>query len=110
MDDDQRVVVVFFFFGWGTQGTPFLGLFLRSMISIGVGPLLLGGTGQLFPPLQGSAGLLLLCRFLVDEIHNVRVTGGRWGVTSPRLTGFGLNFIQKPHPFFTGRFFYAYHV
>ena len=70
----------------GTQGTPFLGILFGSMVGIGVRPLLLGGAGQLFPPLQGS-GLPLLGRFLLDEFQNVRVTGGWWGVTGPRSAG-----------------------
>ena len=53
--------------------------------------------------------------FLVDELHNVGVTGGRGCVTGPRSAGIRLHLIQKPHPFFTGRFFsrgycYGYHV
>ena len=81
------------------------------MVGIGVRPLLLGGAGQLFPPLQGS-GLPLFGRFLLDEFHNVRVTGGWWCLTCPQSAGIRLDLIQKPHPLFSfsRRYFDAYHV
>ena len=36
---------------------------------------------------------LLVGGFLVDELHNVGVTGGRGCVTGPRLAGMGLDLM-----------------
>ena len=49
--------------------------------------------------------------FLVDELHDTRFIQLGWRVTGPLSVGFGLDLVQPPHPFFTGRFLlYSHHV
>jgi len=108
-----RASTLFGFGAWlgGSQRAPFPGILLGSMIGIGVGPLRLGGTGQFFPPLQGSF-LPLFRRFLVDELHNVGVGGRNGRGRGSRSVGFGLDLVRPSHPFltFSWGYFYAYHA
>ena len=45
--------------------------------------------------------------FFVDERHDIRFIQLGWSVTGPRSAGFGLDLVQQPHPFFTGRFLFS---
>jgi len=92
-----------FLFPGGAQGSPFPSILFCLMKGIGVCPLLLGGTGQHFPPLQFSV-FLLLGGFLSDELHDTCIIHLGWRVTGPRSTGFGLDLVQPRYPFFTGRY------
>ena len=100
VDDDRRVGVVWPFSWLGNVGHPVSWHTLR-----------LDGR-HWRTPIAAWWGLPLFGRFLVDEVHYVRVTGGWWGVTGPRSAGIRLDLIQKPRPLFSfsRRYFDAYHV
>ena len=53
----------------------------------------------------------LFSGFLVNELHDLCLIRVGWTITCLRSAGLRLDLVQKPYPFFTGRFlFYSHYI